>query len=72
MTMVAKLTKEEVAYRPAKKERRCGNCTTFQPEASTCQRVEGRIEPFMVCEKWTPLKGSSGREGEGGAWAPSR
>lgn len=64
--MPAKLSKDKVNYRPAKKERRCGNCTAFLPQQGSCTRIEGRIEPFMVCDRWTPLKGSEGVRLDGG------
>lgn len=64
--MPLKPSKGEVNYRPGKKERRCGNCTAFLPEESSCTRIEGKIEPFMVCDHWTPLKGSKGAKPDGG------
>ncbi|MBI3078082.1 MAG: hypothetical protein HYY85_14040 [Deltaproteobacteria bacterium] len=51
-----RLPKDSVHYRPGKKERRCGNCTAFQPELRGCSRVAGEIEPPMVCDQWSSLK----------------
>ncbi|MEK7338577.1 MAG: hypothetical protein AABZ75_04310 [candidate division NC10 bacterium] len=45
-------------YRPARKERRCGTCVAFRPEAMACEWVAGEIHPAMVCDRWVPLKRS--------------
>lgn len=54
----AKLEKAAVNYRPARKERRCGNCVAFRPEARACEVVAGDVDPTMVCDRWVPLKRS--------------
>ncbi len=58
MTVGEKADQVEVNYRPAKRERRCGSCTAFDPEPGACARVGGEIHPNMVCDLWTPLKRS--------------
>ena len=45
-------------YRPARRERRCGTCVAFRPEARACDVVTGEIHPAMVCDRWVPLKRS--------------
>ena len=54
----ARLEKTAVNYRPARKERRCGTCVAFRPEAIACEWVAGEIHPAMVCDRWVPLKRS--------------
>jgi hypothetical protein len=52
------MDKTAVNYRPARKERRCGNCVSFRPEDKVCELVAGEIHPAMVCDRWVPLKRS--------------
>lgn len=63
MTAGEKAPQADVDYRPAKRERRCGSCTAFDPEPSACARVAGEIRPDMVCDLWTPLKRSHSERG---------
>lgn len=53
-----RLEKAAVNYRAARKERRCGTCVAFRPEARACEVVAGEIHPAMVCDRWVPLKRS--------------
>jgi hypothetical protein len=52
------LTKEEVHYRSAVRERRCGSCVAFLPSLFGCQLVAGEIAADMCCDRWRPLKHS--------------
>lgn len=56
--MGEKLSQAAVNYRPAQKERRCGNCVSFDPSGKSCALVSGQIEPHMCCDRWRPLKHS--------------
>ena len=53
-----KVSKSSVNYRPAKGDKRCGNCSMYRRVHRTkglngsCTLVEGAIDPADTCDKW--------------------
>lgn len=50
-------TKDAVNYRPARRDKMCGTCACFHPEAGTCDLVEGEVQARMVCDRWQIMPG---------------
>lgn len=44
-----KVSKEDAEYRKGEAFRRCGNCRHMHKDGS-CEIVEGKVEPYMVCK----------------------
>jgi hypothetical protein len=47
-----KCSKQSVAYRVAKSERRCGTCSMFRPNSESCSLVKGYIHEDDTCDRW--------------------
>lgn len=52
-----KLDREAVHYRPARRDKRCGTCARFDPQAAACAVVAGAIAANMVCDRWSLMPG---------------
>ncbi len=52
-----KLDPAAVNYRPARRDKRCGTCASFDVEARTCSIVAGPIAANMVCTQWSLMPG---------------
>jgi hypothetical protein len=49
----AKMSKEQAQYKSSPNgEMRCGNCTNFLADTSTCRVVEGQVEESGYCILW--------------------
>lgn len=54
----AKVPKEQARYQSSPKdEMRCGNCTHFISDSSTCKLVEGKVEENGYCILWAGASG---------------
>lgn len=52
-----KADREAVRYRPARGDKRCGTCASFDPIARLCAIIAGPIAANMVCDRWTLMPG---------------
>ena len=44
-------------YRPARGDKRCGTCASFDPGGPLCAVVTGAVAANMVCDRWTLMPG---------------
>ncbi len=55
------LEREAARYRPARGDKRCGTCASFDPGAGLCAILAGPIAANMVCDRWTLMPGLTRR-----------
>ena len=51
------LDRRAVNYRPARRDKRCGTCASFDAQGQACAIVAGLIAANMVCDRWTLMPG---------------